>query len=139
MRMMNNGSALSGFSFFLTSGQLGPWGALELCEMKSMYSSTICSISILIDVELPIEVDDEYWYHPDPVRCFEQPPGKPSLVTGFNQMIAIMRILGVALRVLVCRHGDAEASLKLLTSSSIRPSVRDIFMVQMDQVGKIVI
>ncbi|KAF7306061.1 Zn(2)-C6 fungal-type domain-containing protein [Mycena chlorophos] len=50
------------------------------------------------DLELPIEVDDEYWEHPDPNQRMKQPPGKPSLVTYFNCHIRLCEILGSTLR-----------------------------------------
>ncbi|KAJ6499081.1 fungal-specific transcription factor domain-containing protein [Mycena sanguinolenta] len=50
------------------------------------------------DVELPLEVDDEYWDHPDPAQRFKQPPGKPSLITFFVCHIRLCEILGSTLR-----------------------------------------
>ncbi|KAJ7188000.1 fungal-specific transcription factor domain-containing protein [Mycena filopes] len=50
------------------------------------------------DVELPIEVDDEYWDHADPAQAFKQPPAKPSVITYFNCHIRLCEILGSALR-----------------------------------------
>ncbi|KAJ7772566.1 fungal-specific transcription factor domain-containing protein [Mycena maculata] len=50
------------------------------------------------DVELPLEVDDEYWEHPDPEQAFKQPPGKPSLLTYFICHIRLCEILGSTLR-----------------------------------------
>ncbi|KAJ7709658.1 fungal-specific transcription factor domain-containing protein [Mycena rosella] len=45
------------------------------------------------DVELPFEVDDEYWEH-----GFTQPAGKPSLLSYFVCNIRLCEILGDALR-----------------------------------------
>ncbi|KAJ7091185.1 fungal-specific transcription factor domain-containing protein [Mycena epipterygia] len=50
------------------------------------------------DVELPLEVDDEYWEHPDPEQAFKQPPGKPSLLSYFICHIRLCEILGSTLR-----------------------------------------
>ncbi|KAF8206895.1 fungal-specific transcription factor domain-containing protein [Mycena galopus ATCC 62051] len=50
------------------------------------------------DVELPLEVDDEYWEHPDPEQAFKQPPGKPSLISYFICHIRLSEILGLTLR-----------------------------------------
>ncbi|KAJ7178398.1 fungal-specific transcription factor domain-containing protein [Mycena crocata] len=50
------------------------------------------------DVELPLEVDDETWDHPDPEQAFKQPPGKPSLLTYFVCHIRLCEILGSTLR-----------------------------------------
>ncbi|KAJ7045760.1 fungal-specific transcription factor domain-containing protein [Mycena alexandri] len=50
------------------------------------------------DVELPLEVDDEYWEHPDPKMAFKQPAGKPSVLTYFVCHIRLCEILGSTLR-----------------------------------------
>lgn len=50
------------------------------------------------DVEMPIEVDDEYWIHPDLEQAFKQPPGKPSNATYFNCLLRLNQILAFALR-----------------------------------------
>ncbi|KAJ6506741.1 fungal-specific transcription factor domain-containing protein [Mycena sanguinolenta] len=50
------------------------------------------------DVELPLEVDDEYWDHPDPDQAFKQPSGKPSLIAYFVCSIRLCEILGLTLR-----------------------------------------
>ncbi|KAF7424023.1 hypothetical protein PC9H_009323 [Pleurotus ostreatus] len=50
------------------------------------------------DLDLPMEVDDEYWEHPDPDQAFKQPPNKPSLVTFFNCYLRLNQVLGIALR-----------------------------------------
>lgn len=53
-----------------------------------------------IDVELPIECDDEYWETEDPQKAFQQPPGKPCSVSNFIHYIQLCEILGFALRTL---------------------------------------
>jgi hypothetical protein len=54
-----------------------------------------------MDIDLPLEVDDEYWEHPDPALAFQQPAGKPSKVTSFVQTIKLYQILSFALRTIV--------------------------------------
>ena len=51
------------------------------------------------DVDLPLEVDDEYWEHP--IHPFQQPSGVPSRVTFFNTLMRLNHILGFCLRGLV--------------------------------------
>ncbi|KAJ7702988.1 fungal-specific transcription factor domain-containing protein [Mycena rosella] len=76
----------------------------ELCLLS--LDRTVCSFlgrpsAIHVedyDVELPLEVDDEYWEHPDPEQAFKQPPGKPSLLTYFICHIRLCEILGSTLR-----------------------------------------
>ncbi|KAJ7589505.1 fungal-specific transcription factor domain-containing protein [Mycena floridula] len=54
------------------------------------------------DVDLPIDCDDEYWEHPDPMQRFRQPPGKPSLVSSFICYIRMNDLLAATLRTLYC-------------------------------------
>ncbi len=58
-----------------------------------------CSSSI--DVEFPIECDDEYWEHPDPRKAFRQPSGKPSYMSFFISALKLSRIVATCLRTLV--------------------------------------
>ncbi|KAF5363184.1 hypothetical protein D9758_008334 [Tetrapyrgos nigripes] len=50
------------------------------------------------DLDLPLEVDDEYWEHSDPAQAFRQPPGKPSTVSAFILTLKLNKILAFALR-----------------------------------------
>ncbi|KAI9511917.1 fungal-specific transcription factor domain-containing protein [Russula earlei] len=51
------------------------------------------------DVDLPKEVDDEYWENEhEPEQAFKQPAGKPSLLAFFVSLIKLIQILAVALR-----------------------------------------
>ena len=55
------------------------------------------------DVDLPMEVDDEYWENEhEPEQAFKQPPGKPSHLSYFVSLIKLIQILAVALRTIVC-------------------------------------
>ncbi|KAF9049328.1 hypothetical protein BDZ89DRAFT_1033163 [Hymenopellis radicata] len=53
-----------------------------------------------IDVDFPIECDDEYWEHPDPDKAFKQPAGKPSYVSFFVSGLKLNQIVGTCLRTL---------------------------------------
>ncbi|KAE9401870.1 hypothetical protein BT96DRAFT_991699 [Gymnopus androsaceus JB14] len=44
------------------------------------------------DVEFPVEVDDEYWEQPGEL-AFKQPPGEPSQLAYWIQMLKLVRIL----------------------------------------------
>ena len=61
---------------------------------------SICDVSL--DLDMPLEVDDEYWENEDPELAFRQPEGKPSLVSGFVQWIKLSHIIAYALKTLVC-------------------------------------
>ncbi|KAH8080269.1 fungal-specific transcription factor domain-containing protein [Cristinia sonorae] len=52
------------------------------------------------DLEMPLEVDDEYWENDDPALAFQQPKGKPSTVSAFSCWIRLTRIAAHALRTL---------------------------------------
>ncbi|KAJ7121739.1 fungal-specific transcription factor domain-containing protein [Mycena crocata] len=52
------------------------------------------------DLDPPLEVDDEYFEHPDPEQAFKQPPGKISTLAYFAHHIRLCEILGSALRLL---------------------------------------
>lgn len=47
------------------------------------------------DIDLPLEVDDEYW---DSAYDFKQPPAVPSKISAFNQFIKITQIMAFTLR-----------------------------------------
>ncbi|KAF8875510.1 fungal-specific transcription factor domain-containing protein [Infundibulicybe gibba] len=49
------------------------------------------------DVEMPTEMDDEHWDHPDP-EARKQPDDEPSLLTSFTLLIKLNHILGILLR-----------------------------------------
>ncbi|KAJ7032556.1 fungal-specific transcription factor domain-containing protein [Mycena alexandri] len=51
-----------------------------------------------IDVEMPIECDDEYWEHP--THPFQQPPGVPSRITFFNCLLRLNLLLAFSSRIL---------------------------------------
>ncbi|KAK6971704.1 fungal-specific transcription factor domain-containing protein [Favolaschia claudopus] len=51
-----------------------------------------------IDIEPPLEVDDQFWE--DPIHPFKQPHGVPSNVAFFNYVLQMNHILSVALTIL---------------------------------------
>ncbi|THH04869.1 hypothetical protein EW145_g5209 [Phellinidium pouzarii] len=50
------------------------------------------------DLDLPLEVDDEYWENPDANKAFKQPPGIPCVISFFNSFLKLNQILAFALR-----------------------------------------
>ncbi|KAF8169422.1 fungal-specific transcription factor domain-containing protein [Mycena galopus ATCC 62051] len=50
------------------------------------------------DIDLPLEVDDEYWEHP--THPFEQPSGVCSRVAFFNALLGLNHILAFSLKIL---------------------------------------
>lgn len=69
----------------LTSGLLGRPCAMQDEDM---------------DVDLPVECDDEYWDNPDPSLAFQQPPGKPPNISYFIYRLKLNQIQNIALRTL---------------------------------------
>ncbi|EGO25312.1 hypothetical protein SERLADRAFT_437067 [Serpula lacrymans var. lacrymans S7.9] len=57
-----------------------------------------CSGEEDFDVELPLEVDDEYWEPEDPAMAFHQPADKPSMIAAFNSHLKLTKIAAYALR-----------------------------------------
>ncbi|KAJ7751555.1 fungal-specific transcription factor domain-containing protein [Mycena maculata] len=53
-----------------------------------------------IDVELPIECDDEFWEPEDPACAFQQPAGRPSQVAYFAHYIRLNNIFAFSLKML---------------------------------------
>ncbi|KAI0316023.1 fungal-specific transcription factor domain-containing protein [Amylostereum chailletii] len=45
-----------------------------------------------MDVELPLDVDDEFWESDDPTQAFRQPPEKPSLVKAYILWLGLTEI-----------------------------------------------
>ncbi|TFK86622.1 hypothetical protein K466DRAFT_492433 [Polyporus arcularius HHB13444] len=59
-----------------------------------------CSREEDLDLDLPLEVDDEYWENDDPELAFRQPEGKPSVVSGLVHWIKLSHIVAYALKTL---------------------------------------
>ncbi|KAJ3538033.1 hypothetical protein NM688_g6577 [Phlebia brevispora] len=53
-----------------------------------------------IDLDLPLQCDDEYWIHADPRVAFRQPLGVPSKVAFFNCLLRLSQINIFAFRTL---------------------------------------
>ncbi|KAJ7753042.1 fungal-specific transcription factor domain-containing protein [Mycena maculata] len=51
-----------------------------------------------IDLDYPVECDDEYWESADPTTAFKQPPGKPSVVSYTIAYLKLIEILRMAQR-----------------------------------------
>ncbi|KAM5544389.1 hypothetical protein V8D89_002049 [Ganoderma adspersum] len=50
------------------------------------------------DLAFPTECDDEYWLTPEGTPLFKQPPDKPSMVSGFVQLLKLGQALAFANR-----------------------------------------
>lgn len=53
-----------------------------------------------LDLEYPVECDEEYWEMSDPEKAFRQPPGKPCTMSSFIWLIKLAEMLGFAHRTL---------------------------------------
>lgn len=79
-----------------------------------------CSGEEDFDVDLPLEVDDEYWETEDPEKAFQQPPGKPSKIAAFNSYLKLTKISAYALRTIYALDRS-----KLLVSAA-RPRWQEV-------------
>ena len=53
------------------------------------------------DLDLPLEVDDEYWEANPPAEAFKQPRDVPSMISSFNYCVRVGWIIGFIYRTLV--------------------------------------
>ncbi|EGN92361.1 hypothetical protein SERLA73DRAFT_99356 [Serpula lacrymans var. lacrymans S7.3] len=75
------------------------WVLVTLDRISSSSLGRPCAIQDEdIDLELPIECDDEYWETSDPEKAFKQPSDKPSAVSYFVNLLKLHQILAFALR-----------------------------------------
>lgn len=77
-----------------------------------MYSNTHS-----FDIDLPLEVDDEYWEADEPHLAFRQPPNKPSTITSFVAWLEMGQTITFALKTLV-RERNAGFSFDLVDLKS---------------------
>ncbi|KAF8630684.1 hypothetical protein AX15_002827 [Amanita polypyramis BW_CC] len=69
---------------------------------------TCCISQEDYDLDLPLEVDDEYWETDDPTKAFKQPEGVPCKVTMFIYAIKIVWILAFILKTLYSTNKSAS-------------------------------
>lgn len=79
------------------------WVLVCLDRMLSSAMGRPCAIQDEdFDLELPLDVDDEYWEDPlgedDVSRMFKQPENQPSALSFFIQLIKLMKLLAFSLR-----------------------------------------
>lgn len=60
-------------------------------------------IYVSFDLDLPLEIDDEYWEgRQDSEKIFEQPRNIPSRIAAFNHFIRLTQIMAFTMRTMVC-------------------------------------
>ncbi|KAF8170993.1 hypothetical protein K438DRAFT_200738 [Mycena galopus ATCC 62051] len=75
------------------------WVLMYLDTSGSCILGRICMVRYSdFDIELPLEVDDEYWE--DPIHPFQQPAHRPSRITYFNTLMRLTHIMGFSVQVL---------------------------------------
>jgi hypothetical protein len=62
------------------------------------------------DVQMPLEVDDDYWTAPNSAQAFVQPESKPSTVAAFTARIKLSSVVAFALRT-VCASENSKVVL----------------------------
>ncbi|KAI3616552.1 hypothetical protein WG66_011677 [Moniliophthora roreri] len=81
------------------------------CYMASFWGRPRATFPLDYDQEFPLEVDDEYWEPSEPDGLpFQQPEGKPSMVTFWGLLLRLLRILGIAQRTILALDKDALES-----------------------------
>ncbi|KAF9241629.1 fungal-specific transcription factor domain-containing protein [Melanogaster broomeanus] len=81
-----------------------------------------CSGEEDFDVDLPLEVDDEYWEPEDAEKAFQQPPDKPSRIAAFNSYLKLTKIAAYAMRTIYALDRS-----KLLVSAA-RPRWQEVLV-----------
>uniref|UniRef100_A0A8H8CP76 Transcription factor domain-containing protein n=1 Tax=Psilocybe cubensis TaxID=181762 RepID=A0A8H8CP76_PSICU len=77
------------------------WVLVVIDRLKSSFLGRPCCIQEEdIDVDYPVECDDEYWETDDPQNAFQQPDNKPCKISSFIRLIKLTEILSMALRTL---------------------------------------
>ena len=70
-----------------------------------------------------MEVDDEYWEHDDPNLAFQQPAGKPALITAFVYWVRLSQISAFVLRTLVSAYYQCGTEHLLIATNFSTPLV----------------
>ncbi|CAL1706909.1 unnamed protein product [Somion occarium] len=90
------------------------WNLVTFDHIGSMINGRSCaSRDEDSDLEMPLQVDDEYWENEDPALAFRQPPDKPCITAFFNCWIKLTQIAAFALRTLYAL-GKSKAPLGLV-------------------------
>ena len=75
-------------------------------------------IYVSFDLDLPLEVDDEYWEgRQDSEKIFEQPRNTPSRIVAFNHFIKLTQIMAFTMRTMVCVIGLRQNYISLFRST----------------------
>ncbi|KDQ52659.1 hypothetical protein JAAARDRAFT_183930 [Jaapia argillacea MUCL 33604] len=75
------------------------WVLVSLDRLTSAGLGRPCALhDEEINVDLPIECDDEYWIDEDPDKAFKQPSSRPSTIAYFICFTKLNRILALILR-----------------------------------------
>ncbi|KAJ7836530.1 fungal-specific transcription factor domain-containing protein [Mycena leptocephala] len=80
-------------------GKRAVWVLVFLDRVLSAHLGRPCTIQDEdFDLEFPIDCDDEYWEAPDPAQAFQQPKGKPSLISAFIAYLRLCQVISFTLR-----------------------------------------
>ncbi|KAK0497234.1 fungal-specific transcription factor domain-containing protein [Armillaria luteobubalina] len=75
------------------------WTLVYLDRQSSAFlGRSCCLFDEEIDLDLPIECDDEYWEPQSTVDAFKQPPGRPAIVSYFNCYLKLTSLITFCLR-----------------------------------------
>lgn len=75
------------------------WTLVYLDRQSSAFlGRSCCLFDEEIDLDLPIECDDEYWEPSSTVNAFKQPSGRPAIVSYFNCYLKLTSLMTFCLR-----------------------------------------
>jgi hypothetical protein len=84
----------------------------------SLTTNLPIKIDVSFDLDLPLEVDDEYWEgRQDSEKVFEQPRNIPSRIAAFNHFIKLTQIMAFTMRTMVCVIGLCQNYISLFQST----------------------
>ena len=84
----------------------------------TLTSNSPIKFYVSFDLDLPLEVDDEYWEgRQDSEKIFEQPRNIPSRIAAFNHFIKLTQIMAFTMRTMVCDIGLRQNYFSLFRST----------------------
>ncbi|KAK0488743.1 fungal-specific transcription factor domain-containing protein [Armillaria novae-zelandiae] len=90
------------------------WTLVYLDRQSSAFlGRSCCLFDEEIDLDLPIECDDEYWEPLSTVHAFKQPPGRPAIVSYFNCYLKLTSLITFCLRTVYAMN-RSQIRLKFL-------------------------
>ncbi|KAK1218475.1 hypothetical protein PQX77_018801 [Marasmius sp. AFHP31] len=113
------------------------WMLVGLDRVASAGLGRPCSVDEEnFDLDLPMDIDDEYWENDNPSLAFRQPEGKPSKVASFIHWLSLTDIIAFALRTIYTVRPSSVlmAEMKPPSSEDIVKQLDDLLTTWIDKV-----